>query len=678
MWAEPFVVIILVNFNHADVTLECLKSLKKITYRNVRIVIVDNASADESTEVLQKANSNKAYKLIYMEENQGFAAGCNAGIQYAMEQNAQYVLLLNNDTVVDARFLTELINHMKIHPECGAAIGTIFYDQRRDIIWYAGGSLNPRTGRIVHDQFGQQGTKTVGDSPRNISFATGCCLCLKMDTIQAIGLLDKDYFMYEEDADYCLRILQQGKRIHYVPSAVIYHKLSISAGASSPMIQYYSARNHLLMIKKNFRGINRWIAEAVTFLVLLKRCATGEWSFTHVVHGVIAYYRGEKGKHIQGENLPMKVLLLDQIAQVNYKYTFSLVNALKACGNEITLVIDDLEDISYCQCKCERRFLTARKDIGKIKKLLNYVKAYQYVTRTVADGNFDIVHTQWFSFSPLDYLYLQKLKKHGIRLVVTVHDILPFNQRIYDMLFHRKIYGLSDWIIVQAEGNLKRFATLFPENAKKAVCIPHGHFLQFTKQYNQQEARKHLNIPSDKTVLLFFGQIKKAKGLGVLLEAYGKVSHKRDDLFLVVAGNVWKDDFTLYQKIIAEQQLIKAQLLLDIRFIPDHELGYYYSSCDVAVLPYLDVYQSGVIQLAYAYDKPVIATELAPFLEIVVDGETGYLCKPNNTDSLAEAIERAADALEDLPVLGKNGCRKIAKQFSWDEIAHKITALYHK
>ena len=365
----------------------------------------------------------------------------------------------------------------------------------------------------------------------------------------------------------------------------------------------------------------------------------------------------------------MKVLLLSQIAVVDYKYTYSLANALKACGNEVELVIDDKKDNEYCQCKCINKFLTSRKDIGKGKKFLNYIETYRFIVKKAVSEHFDVVHVQWFQFSPVDYYFLKKLKKHGIKVVVSVHD---------DMPFHKKIYGLCNQIIVQAETNIKRFDELFPEDSNKVTFIPHGNFLDFADRHDAEESRKHLNIPQDKTVLLFFGQIKKVKGVGVLLEAFGKLVQKRDDLYLIVAGSVWKDDFAPYQEIIDQYKLTDGQLKTDIRFIPDDEVGYFYSACDIAMMPYLDVYQSGVIQLVYAYGKPAVATAIAPFMEIVEEGVTGYLCQPNDADSLADAIERAVAEKAIFANFGEAGRQKIAIKYSWGDIAVKVTELYKK
>ena len=292
----------------------------------------------------------------------------------------------------------------------------------------------------------------------------------------------------------------------------------------------------------------------------------------------------------------MKVLLICQITTVNYKYTFSLANALKECGVDVELIIDDKKDNDYCKCPCHNAFLTSRKDIGKFKKLTNYVSSYRMLCDKAIKEHFDIVHVQWFQFSPVDYFYLKKLHNHGIKIVASVHDILPFNEKFYDKAFHKKIYGMCSSIIVQAEANITRFNNMFPEYAGAVNYIPHGNFADFADFHDKDEAQKRLGIPENKTVFLFFGQIKKVKGVGVLLEAFSQLIKNRDDVYLIIAGNVWKDDFSEYQSIIDANGLTDNVLKTDIGFIPDDEVGYYYSACDIAVLPYIDVYQSGVVQ----------------------------------------------------------------------------------
>lgn len=372
----------------------------------------------------------------------------------------------------------------------------------------------------------------------------------------------------------------------------------------------------------------------------------------------------------------MKVLLVDQIAKVNYKYSYSLAEAIAKEGNEVILVVDQKKESEHCTCEIMRLFNTDEKNISKAKKLINYIKSYKAIYKELCNGNYNILHTQWLIFSPVDYYYLKKIKrKLDIRLVVTIHDILPFNQKFYDFTYHKRIYTLADRVIVQAENNVKRFDELFPELAGKEKMIPHGHFLEYAEIVDKLDARKKLQIPGNKFVFLFFGQIKKVKGVGVLLEAFSKIYQSYPNSLLVIAGSVWKDDFSQYQEIIDKHNMNNS-VITDIRYIPDNEVKDYYAASDCCVLPYLDVYQSGVIQLCYAHQKPVIATSIGAFKEVVIDRKTGYLCQPDNPEDLAEKMCLAMQNHANLEHMAEQGYKYISDKFSWKKIAQKTVDLY--
>ena len=377
-------------------------------------------------------------------------------------------------------------------------------------------------------------------------------------------------------------------------------------------------------------------------------------------------------KELERENFNMKVLLLDQIAKVNYKYTYPLANGLKHAGVDVDLAIDQKKEPENCLCNIINMFNTDEKDIGKLAKLKNYISSYKKISKMLKNGNYDIIHTEWFTFSPIDYLFLSSFKrKYNVKYVATVHDILPFNEKCYDMHYHRKLYALADSVILQAPNNIERFASLFPESKQKTHMIPHGHMLDYVEMADKIESREKLKIPQNKTVFLFFGQIKKVKGVDILLESIAQLKDKYSELYLVVAGNVWKSDFTSCENIIKKYNL-DSVLKLDIRYIPDEEVKYYYSAADVCVLPYTDVYQSGVIQLAYGYKKPVISSDLPAFTQFVKEGETGYISKAGDCHTLAQAIEKALIQKDNLQRLGENGYSLVRNELDWSDLAKRI------
>ncbi len=373
----------------------------------------------------------------------------------------------------------------------------------------------------------------------------------------------------------------------------------------------------------------------------------------------------------------MKIMLLDQIAKVTYKYTFSLGNALMKYNNDITLAIDSKKERENCKCRIWNLFNTDESGVSKIKKFKNYILSYRKIYKEMNENKYDVLHTQWLIFSPIDYYYLKKIKeKCGVKLIVTIHDILPFNQKFYDVYFHKKVYGLADNIILQAENNKERFKELFPEYYSKCKMIPLGHILDYADILEKEKAREKFEIPNDKFVFLFFGQIKKVKGVDVLLKAYAEFCKTHENTLLVIAGKVWKDNFSQYQAIIDENK-IEHKVRTDIKFIPDDDVKYYYSACDCCVLPYLDVYQSGVIQLCYAYKKPVIASNIGALREIVKDGDTGYLCEVNDVNSLCKAMNKIVSLDEiALNAMGKEGYNYVKEKYSWDNIADKVNGLY--
>lgn len=364
--------------------------------------------------------------------------------------------------------------------------------------------------------------------------------------------------------------------------------------------------------------------------------------------------------------------MIDQIAKVNYKYTFPLANALKKAGVEIELIIDQKTEKENCLCERIRLFNTDEKGIGKFQKFVNYIGSYIRIGTILKKSKIDILHTEWYTFSPIDYYFLKKYKnKYGLKYIATVHDILPFNEKKYDKYFHQKLYALADKIILQAPANVQRFAELFPESAWKTKMIPHGHMIEYVQNEDKRKCRKKLGIPQDKVVFLFFGQIKKVKGVDVLLKAILNLRKTCPNAYTIIAGSVWKADFTECQEIIENHDLSDC-LKTDIRYIPDEEVKLFYSAADVCVLPYTDVYQSGVIQLAYGYKKPVIATTLPAFTQFVKENETGFLAVPGDSESLESAMKRAIKNKDHLEQIGLMGYEMVKKELNWDDIAKRI------
>lgn len=265
----PSVCIILLNYNGIEDTIACIESLKEITYTRYEIVIVDNASTDGSEGILKQRYS---FPVIQTGKNLGFAGGNNAGIRYALENGADYIVLLNNDTVVDKGFLEPLVETAETYKNAGVVGGKIYYYDSTNTLWFAGGRINRITGKTK--QIGKNKADTGGfDTQREVGFITGCLMLVSAAAIRAAGLMDEGYFLYFEDTDWCERIRRAGYKIVFTPLSVIYHKESSSTRKMSHVKMYYYDRNRAYFIRKNLGGIFKITAGLYLKLYLILKAA---------------------------------------------------------------------------------------------------------------------------------------------------------------------------------------------------------------------------------------------------------------------------------------------------------------------------------------------------------------------------------------------------------------------
>ena len=186
-----------------------------------------------------------------------------------------------------------------------------------------------------------------------------------------------------------------------------------------------------------------------------------------------------------------------------------------------------------------------------------------------------------------------------------------------------------------------------------------------------------LDIEKGKKVLLFFGMIKKVKGLDILLSSLTEVIKKHSDVVLLIAGKPWKDDFSNYQKLIDELAISKY-CKLDIKFISHSDVSNYYSAADIVVLPYRKIYQSGVLMMSLSYKKPVVVSDLPSFKEIIENNRTGYIFQSENSLDLSRVINQALDNPKLLEEIKQNGYDLIATDYKWEMIGKKTLDAYLK
>jgi GT2 family glycosyltransferase len=248
--SAPRIAVIILTWNGRALTLECLESLEAVQTPNTEIIVVDNASDDGTVGAIRDEYGD-GVTVIVNDANLGFSRGNNVGIEHAMANGADVVLLLNNDTAVAPDFLDELVKPLLEDPGIGITAPLIYYYTPRDRIWFAGGEIFLGRGTARHTGIRERDVGQYGTA-RDIDYATGCALMVRREVIERIGGLDPSYMAYFEDTDFCMRARGEGFRIRYVPAAKVWHKISASTGGQ------LSCRKILRKFRSTWRFFRRY------------------------------------------------------------------------------------------------------------------------------------------------------------------------------------------------------------------------------------------------------------------------------------------------------------------------------------------------------------------------------------------------------------------------------------
>lgn len=300
---QPRVHIIILNWNGLEDTSELLESLSKISYSNYLLVIVDNSSSNDEAEKIENICNGRAH-IIKCKENLGFAGGNNVGIKYSLEEKADYILLLNNDTKVNPDFLEILLRKYETEEQCGVVAPRINYFNDPQKIWSDGGYISRirGSGFAYSDKY-----ETDVDQPdKLVSFVSGCCMLIGREVLSKVGMFDENYFLYTEDTDLCFRITKAAYKIIVCTKSKIFHKVGSSTkNRNTALPLYYTTRNRLFFAKKNFRETYYITIAYLFFAMLLK-------SFTWLVTG--------NKKNIVAVQLAFKDFLLNRMGKTEHNF----------------------------------------------------------------------------------------------------------------------------------------------------------------------------------------------------------------------------------------------------------------------------------------------------------------------------------------------------------------------
>lgn len=334
-------IIVLMKGNWID-TVECLQSLQELDHDNSSIVLVDNGSeevyfrkilewslgkipieteyvkfkeenfpvnliiysreeaenggVEEKEEKIKELPFWRRLVIIKLHENLGFAGGNNVGIRYALKRGADFVLLLNNDTVVSPELVTEMLKTMESDERNGIVGGKIYFYQKPHILQEVGGARYYPFFGIVKPVGRGELDKGQYKEDFEVDYASGCCSLVKRELIEEIGLLDESFFHYWEETDWNLRARKKGWKVVCSSRAKVWHKLSSTSGYKSPFSDYYFTRNSLILTKKHYPYFLPFVF-FINFYKFPVRVIKRRWSNLRAVFlGMLDFIRRRKGK----------------------------------------------------------------------------------------------------------------------------------------------------------------------------------------------------------------------------------------------------------------------------------------------------------------------------------------------------------------------------------------------
>jgi len=326
------------------------------------------------------------------------------------------------------------------------------------------------------------------------------------------------------------------------------------------------------------------------------------------------------------------------------------------------------------------KFFTFYKNIFKSK--FRVISGIKWIIGTILSvfharfSGISIFHFHIFYTNILVLFNLLLVKILFGKVVLTVHDVSSFSNSSNSSIIGKLVYKLTDRIMTHNEFSKSEIINM---NANLSSCIsivPHGNYTPFINvQYDKEKSKEQLGIPNNRRILLFFGMIKKVKGLEILLSALKGVIKRNPDVLLVIAGKPWENDFSNYQKIIDKNNL-SEYILLHTKFIDQEDVEHYYCASDLVVLPYKKNYQSGVLMMTLSYERPALVSDLPPLKEIISDNENGFLFKTENVSDLTTRIN---SILSDEVLMEKvriKGIELISTKYDWGEIGRLTKLAY--
>ena len=376
-------------------------------------------------------------------------------------------------------------------------------------------------------------------------------------------------------------------------------------------------------------------------------------------------------------------------------YTYNLLNALTTKDAKATLFTNKNYEFENKQVTfivknkmfkianwLIRNYPVLDSESGPLSIIRRLVKLIEYPFNTIEillfsiSNNINIIHLQ--SVNLVELIMIIIFRIFNKKIFFTIHNVLPRHRklRFYHIFIYKIMYSLCNKIIIHSSQGKNDVIDLFGVDSNKIEVIPHGDYKFFIPEnkIEKPEAKKKIGLPENCRTILFFGAIRKNKGLNKILLAMPDIIKKLPDARLLIVGEPW-ESYDKYNNIITEYNML-GNIFEKLDYISNDEVSLYFVASDVVVLPYKSITQSGVLQIAYAFGKPVVASDLAGFREAVVDGKNGYLVPYNNVQLLSEKICMILSDNKKIDEMGNFSLNLSDTKYSWNSIAKKTLSLY--
>ena len=374
---------------------------------------------------------------------------------------------------------------------------------------------------------------------------------------------------------------------------------------------------------------------------------------------------------------PLRTLIVEPARDGHWHYTTSMARALAQRGVDVRMaavfpyeVLEGAEEIPV-SIVGRRRDGAPNRPWYAYRRLLEHSEKILGLLRIIREFHPTVVHMHGILGS-LDFVYFRLIRLLGARVVYTAHDLSPSYR--FDV-FNRLRYRAADLMVVHSSNSVDRLRDYGVEKSK-IVEIPHASLFPIARDVAlpREVAKASLALPPGARVVLFFGRIEPRKGLDLLIDAHADLCREHSSVYLIIAGKPSKG-FATHRERIAEDGL-SGRVILDLRYVPFERMRTYFSAADVVALPYRTIYQSHVLQWAYAFGRPVVVTDVGGLREAVAADGTGLIVGEEDRGELARAILTLLSDESLARAMGDRALHLTRTKYSWEAVSEMLEGSY--